>query len=71
MAGEDEEADANIDRVEKEVGPPLLTPLSEDASLESMPAWTVRSSSLCIPETAVAIVRSSLWPGAYALSAGK
>ncbi|XP_045475388.1 radial spoke head protein 4 homolog A [Harmonia axyridis] len=50
---------------EAETGPPLLTPLSEDAQIESVPAWSVRSSSKILEEFAVALVRSHLWPGAY------
>ncbi|KAJ9600252.1 hypothetical protein L9F63_009428, partial [Diploptera punctata] len=52
------------------VGPPLLTPLSEDASLETTPAWSVRQSSLLLPESAVAAVRSNIWPGAFAFAIG-
>lgn len=50
---------------EPETGPPLLTPLSEDASLEAVPPWSVRKTSGLIQEFAIAVVRSNLWPGAY------
>ncbi|XP_023019973.2 radial spoke head protein 4a [Leptinotarsa decemlineata] len=67
--GEEEEQDkTKVERVEPETGPPLLTPLSEDASLEAVPAWSVRSSSNIIDNFAIAIVRSNLWPGAYCFS---
>lgn len=53
---------------EPETGPALLTPLSEDASLEAVPPWSVRASSNLIQDYAIAVVRSNLWPGAYAFS---
>lgn len=64
--GEGEE-DAGEKRIgpEPETGPPLLTPCSEDAALEAVPAWSVRSSSGIAEEFAVGVVRSNLWPGAY------
>lgn len=66
MGEEEEEASkAKVAGVEAETGPPLLTPLSEDASLEAVPAWSVRASSDLVEEHAIAIVRSNLWPGAY------
>ncbi|KAJ8979718.1 hypothetical protein NQ317_015542 [Molorchus minor] len=53
---------------EPETGPPLLTPLSEDAALEAVPAWSVRTTSKIIEDFAFAVVRSNLWPGAYCFS---
>lgn len=50
---------------EPETGPPLLTPCSEDVTLDAIPAWSVRCSSSIAEEYAVAIVRSNFWPGAY------
>ncbi|KAK4883733.1 hypothetical protein RN001_000004 [Aquatica leii] len=50
---------------EPETGPPLLTPLSEDASLEAIPPWSVRTSSNILSDYSLAVVRSNLWPGAY------
>lgn len=50
---------------EPETGPPLLTPCSEDITLDAIPAWSVRSSSGVAEEYAVAVVRSNFWPGAY------
>ncbi|XP_044755603.1 radial spoke head protein 4 homolog A [Coccinella septempunctata] len=62
---EEEEDRPKAPGQEAETGPPLLTPLSEDAQIESIPAWSVRSSSKIMEEFAVAVVRSHLWPGAY------
>ena len=68
---EEEEEEEPKETVEIEVGPRLLTPLSEDASLEATPAWTVHQSSFLIPDSAVAIVRSNIWPGAFAFAIGR
>lgn len=57
--------------VEPEVGPPLLTPLSEDAEIDGMPAWTTRISSKLVPKYAVAVIHSCLWPGAHAFAMDK
>nr|XP_010963768.1 PREDICTED: radial spoke head protein 4 homolog A isoform X2 [Camelus bactrianus] len=59
------------DYVEQEVGPPLLTPISEDLEIQNTPPWTTRLSSNLIPQYAIAVLRSNLWPGAYAFSNGK
>ena len=69
---EDEEEDREEpDEPEPEVGPPLLTPLSEDAEIDNMAPWTGKLSSNLIPQYAVAVMRSNLWPGAHAFSTGK
>ncbi|XP_012275774.1 radial spoke head protein 6 homolog A [Orussus abietinus] len=69
---EEEEEEETEDATEqKEVGPPLLTPLSEDAILDSIPPWTVRKSSNFLLDVAVAMVRSNIWPGAYAFTHDK
>ncbi|XP_069699823.1 radial spoke head protein 6 homolog A [Periplaneta americana] len=62
---EEEEEDVE-EGEQREVGPVLLTPLSEDATLETVPPWSVRQSSQRLPDFAVAVIRSNLWPGAYA-----
>ncbi|KAJ4442662.1 hypothetical protein ANN_04251 [Periplaneta americana] len=62
---EEEEEDVE-EGEQREVGPVLLTPLSEDATLETVPPWSVRQSSERLPDFAVAVIRSNLWPGAYA-----
>eukprot|EP00069_Balaena_mysticetus_P009903 bmy_06572T0 len=71
LGEEEEKADEGIEEVEQEVGPPLLTPLSEDAEIMHMSPWTARLSCSLSPQYSVAIVRSNLWPGAYAYASGK
>jgi len=72
MGGEDEEEERpEPDEPEPEFGPQLLTPLSEDAEIDGQPAWTTKVSSALIPQFAVSIVRSNLWPGAYAFGLDK
>lgn len=39
--------------------------------VEGMPAWSARLSSSIIPQYAVAVVSSNLWPGAHAYVSGK
>ncbi|CAH0550690.1 unnamed protein product [Brassicogethes aeneus] len=63
--GEGEEEKEKPIGPEPETGPPLLTPCSEDATLEAVPAWSIRCSSKIAEEYAIAIVRSNLWPGGY------
>lgn len=63
---EEEEEREEPDEPEPEVGPPLLSPLSEDAEVDNMPAWTPKLSSKLIPQYAIAVMRSNLWPGAFA-----
>ncbi|XP_054452812.1 radial spoke head protein 4 homolog A [Anoplopoma fimbria] len=59
------------DEPEPEVGPPLLTPLSQDAEMFNIPPWTSKVSSALTSQHAVALQRSNLWPGAYAYACGK
>lgn len=70
--GEEEEdeqqAKPKAERVEPETGPPLLTPLSEDASADAIPPWSIRCTSNVIENYALAVVRSNLWPGAICFS---
>lgn len=69
MGEEEEEPDKpKTERAEPETGPPLLTPLSEDTSLDVAPVWSVRSSSSIMDNFAIAIVKSNLWQGAYCFS---
>lgn len=65
---EEEEEREEPDEPEPEVGPPLLTPLAEDDEVNAMPAWTTTLSSNIIPQYAVAVVRSNLWPGSFAFA---
>lgn len=56
---------------DEEKGPSLLTPLSEDAIVDSIVPWSARLSSYIQSDTAIAIVRSNIWPGAYAVTEDK
>ncbi|XP_053742045.1 radial spoke head protein 4 homolog A-like isoform X1 [Synchiropus splendidus] len=67
---EDEELEAS-EEVEPEVGPPLLTPLSEDEDIFDCPPWTILSSTKLISQHAVAVVRSNVWPGAFTYASEK
>ncbi|OXB77551.1 UNVERIFIED_CONTAM: hypothetical protein H355_015843 [Colinus virginianus] len=66
----EEEKDEVPDELQQEVGPPLLTPLSEDEGIQNIPAWTASVSTKLTPQYAVAILRSNRWPGAYAFACG-
>ena len=68
---EEEEDREEPEEPEPEVGPPLLTPLSEDAEVAGLVPWTTRLSSKLVPQYAVAVVDSNLWPGAHAFAMGK
>jgi len=69
---DDDDRDADRQHVEPEVGPPLLTPLADDAELDGMTPWTTRvSSRLVSAQYAVAVVHSCLWPGAHAFCTGR
>ena len=68
---EEEEENTESETIEKEVGPPLLTPLSEDATLDSIAPWSARQSSRIQPDTSIALIRSNIWPGAFAYATGR
>uniref|UniRef100_H3BAM5 Radial spoke head component 4A n=1 Tax=Latimeria chalumnae TaxID=7897 RepID=H3BAM5_LATCH len=68
---EEEEREEEPDEPEPEVGPPLLTPLSEDIEINDTPPWATKLSSTLVPQYAIAVLRSILWPGAYAFGIGK
>ncbi|XP_043918418.1 radial spoke head protein 6 homolog A-like [Protopterus annectens] len=68
--GEEEEKE-EPDEPEPEVGPPLLTPLSEDTEISQISPWSTKLSSNLIPQYAIAVLRSNLWPGAHAFATGK
>jgi len=68
---EEEEEKEQADEPEPELGPPLLTPLSEDVEIDTTPAWSCKLSSMLIPQYSVTVVKSNLWPGAVAFSDGK
>jgi radial spoke head protein 4A len=70
----DEEAEEDREEpedTEPEVGPQLLTPLSEDAEIDGQPAWTAKISSNLVSQFAICVVRSNLWPGSYAFGLEK
>ncbi|XP_045906037.1 radial spoke head protein 6 homolog A [Micropterus dolomieu] len=69
--GEAEDKEEEPDEPEPEVGPPLLTPLSQDAEIFNTPPWSSKMSSTLTSQHAVAVLRSNLWPGAYAYACGK
>uniref|UniRef100_A0A4X2K5E2 Radial spoke head 6 homolog A n=1 Tax=Vombatus ursinus TaxID=29139 RepID=A0A4X2K5E2_VOMUR len=69
--GEEEEKADDPEEVEQEIGPPLLTPLSEDAEILQLAPWTARLSCALCPQYSVAVIRSNLWPGAYAYAVGR
>ncbi|KAF6288993.1 radial spoke head 6-like protein A [Rhinolophus ferrumequinum] len=71
LGEEEEKVEEGIEEAEQEVGPPLLTPLSEDAEIMHMSPWTAHLSCSLCPQYSVAVVRSNLWPGAYAYATGK
>ncbi|KAK2519915.1 radial spoke head 4 a-like protein [Columba guinea] len=68
---EDEEKAEEPEELQQEVGPPLLTPLSEDEGIQNIPAWTAQPSTNLIPHHAAAILQSNRWPGAYAFASGR
>lgn len=68
---EEEEEREEPDEPEPEVGPPLLSPLSEDVEFDGIPPWSASTTSHLVPQHAIAILRSNLWPGAFAFSNGK
>ncbi|XP_022094680.1 radial spoke head protein 4 homolog A-like isoform X2 [Acanthaster planci] len=68
---EDEEEREEPDEPEPEVGPPLLTPISEDVEIENIPPWSARLSSSLVPQYAIAVIQSNLWPGAFAFGTDK
>lgn len=68
----DEETEEEVrGGVTREVGPPLLTPLSEDAIVDAIIPWTATQSTRVQPDQAVALIRSNIWPGAVAFAFGR
>ncbi|XP_033115962.1 radial spoke head protein 4 homolog A-like [Anneissia japonica] len=68
---EDEEEREEPDEPEPEIGPAVLTPISEDVEIDTIPPWTARLSSTLVPQYAIAIIQSNLWPGAFAFGTEK
>ncbi|XP_066488556.1 radial spoke head protein 6 homolog A-like [Tiliqua scincoides] len=68
---EEEEKPEDQEEMQQEVGPPLLTPLSEDADIQTTPPWTAEASTSLIPQYALAVLYANLWLGANAFAIGK
>ncbi|XP_068599831.1 radial spoke head protein 6 homolog A [Brachionichthys hirsutus] len=68
---EAEENEEEPDVPEPEIGPPLLTPLSQDAEMFYSAPWSLQMSSTLTSQHAVAALRSNLWPGANAYACEK
>ena len=39
--------------------------------IENIPPWSARLSSSLVPQYAIAVIQSNLWPGAYAFGTEK
>eukprot|EP00049_Salpingoeca_infusionum_P017728 m.354140 g.354140 ORF g.354140 m.354140 type:complete len:489 (-) comp16930_c0_seq1:291-1757(-) len=68
---DDEEEEEEEEEVEPEAGPPLLTPLQNDADVDGMPAWSTRLSSTAHPSFSCVRISSNRWPGAHAIGVSK
>jgi len=71
----DDEEDAEVEELmmeaDREIGPPQLTPLTEDIEATGIPAWGVNASnSLNHQHHQIAVIKSNLWPGAAAYCNG-
>merc|ERR1712032_141811 len=68
---EDEDEEELMQEADKEIGPPQLTPLTEDLEVTGIPAWSISASSNMISSHhQIAIIKSNLWPGAAAYCNG-
>uniref|UniRef100_A0A8C4WY67 Radial spoke head component 4A n=1 Tax=Eptatretus burgeri TaxID=7764 RepID=A0A8C4WY67_EPTBU len=68
---EDEDEEDLSNHPQPQVALPLLTPLTEDAELNGHSPWTLQATSSLLPQFALAVVKSNLWPGAYTFSNGR
>ncbi|KAK9398760.1 radial spoke head protein 6A-like [Crotalus adamanteus] len=68
---EDEEEKAEEPEELQETGPPLLTPLSEDADIQGTAPWSSEASTHLVPQYALAVLQANLWPGAYSFAIGR
>ncbi|XP_066585645.1 radial spoke head protein 6 homolog A [Prorops nasuta] len=69
---EEEEEEEGAGEKIKETGPSLLSPLSEDSVQDStLVPWTTRLSSNFQLDTAIAFIRSNIWPGAFAFTTNR
>ncbi|NWI98854.1 RSH4A protein, partial [Crypturellus undulatus] len=69
--GEEEEKPEEPEEIQQEIGPPLLTPISEDEGIHDIPAWTAQFSTNLVPQYAIAVIQSNRWPGAYTFASGR
>jgi len=68
---EDTEVEELMMEADREIGPPQLSPLTDDTDVTGIPAWSVNASnSLNHPHHQIAILKSNLWPGAAAYCNG-
>ena len=51
--------------------PPPPPPTSHTAEVDNLPPWSTRLTSAIVPQYAMAVISSNLWPGAHAIAAGK
>jgi radial spoke head protein 4/6 len=71
IESDEEDEEEAPDEPEPEVGPSLLTPLSEDVEVDGQAPWSVKVSSSLVPQFAISVIRSNLWPGAHAFAVDK
>lgn len=64
----EEEEDENKTDEEPEMGPNILTPCSEDTSIDRDNVWTTCFSQKYHPSNCMVIIRSNVWPGAFSFS---
>lgn len=68
---DDEDEEELMQEADREIGPPQLTPLTEDLEVTGIPAWSVSASSnLISSHHQIAVIKSNLWPGAAAYCNG-
>merc|ERR1712183_817738 len=68
---DDDEEEELMQEADREIGPPQLTPLTEDLEVTGIPAWSISASShLSHSHHQIAIIKSNLWPGAAAYCNG-
>ncbi|XP_065660533.1 radial spoke head protein 4 homolog A isoform X3 [Hydra vulgaris] len=68
---EGEEEISDDDEVPIEVGPSLLTSVSEDKGINLVPPWSASKSGTSFQQYAIAVMRSNIWPGAYSFAVDK
>eukprot|EP00730_Choanoeca_flexa_P018473 TRINITY_DN8984_c0_g1_i2.p1 TRINITY_DN8984_c0_g1~~TRINITY_DN8984_c0_g1_i2.p1 ORF type:complete len:495 (+),score=148.71 TRINITY_DN8984_c0_g1_i2:79-1563(+) len=68
---EEEDEEDEEDEIEAESGPPLLTPLQNDADVDGFPAWSPRLTNTSHTSYASVCLSSNRWPGAHAFAVGK